>query len=385
MATAATFSLRFALVVGVSATACTGLEPSPADAGDASSGAADDDGSEQMDDDDADDDGGMEGDDGTPETGGADDGDPQTDTGDVGDDGSTDDGDDGSTDGGGNTDPIPSAGCGNAAMSPGEHAGVAVEFSGSSRSFDLVVPPAHDGSTPLPLVLNFHGWTQTPADHAEFSQMNGTAIDRGFVLAYPAGIDNSWNAGICCGGAQSQGLDDVGFARAVVAQIGTATCIDERRVYAVGHSNGGFLAHRLACEAADVFAAIGSVAGVIGIDAAQCTPGRAVPVMHLHGTGDTIVSIDGGGVLGHPSAQSSTVGWVARNGCDATAATALDQGDTTCQRWTGCGDGGEVQMCTIEAMGHCWPGNPTCTLGPPSTTVHASDMLADFFTAHVMP
>ncbi len=308
----------------------------------------------------------------------------ETDTGseDPGDD---DSGDETTGDGPVDTEPTPSSGCGQTQLTPGEHAQVALDFGGQSRSFDLIVPPEHDGQTPIPLVLNFHGWTQTPADHAEFSQMSATAVQRGFMLAYPAGIDNSWNAGLCCGGAQSQGIDDVGFARAVVAEIAATTCIDERRVYATGHSNGAFLSHRLACEAADVFAAIGSVAGVIGIDAAACTPGRAVPVMHMHGTGDTIVAIGGGGVLGHPSAQESTIGWVARNGCDATPTAFIDQGDTLCERWSGCGGGAEVVMCTIEGMGHCWPGNPTCTIGAPSTTVNGSEMFADFFVGHLMP
>lgn len=291
----------------------------------------------------------------------------------------------GDDDGGASGLAIPSAGCGVSTVGPGGHAGLTIVHGGMTRSYDLFVPPAHDGQTPVPLVVNFHGWTQTPADQAEFSQMNGTATERGFVVAYPAGIETSWNAGLCCGGAQSQGIDDVGFARAVVAQLGTTLCVDERRVYATGHSNGAFLSHRLACEAADVFAAIGSIAGVIGIPAAACTPGRAVPVMHMHGTGDGIVAIGGGGVLGHPSALESTVGWVARNGCDPTSAVTVSQGDTSCQEWSGCQQGATVSMCTIEGMGHCWPGNPTCSIGAPSTTIHASEVLAEFFAAHAMP
>ena len=279
---------------------------------------------------------------------------------------------------------IPSAACGAAAILPGEHPGLAVDHAGSPRSYDLFLPAAHDGSTPVPLVLNFHGWTQTAADHADFSQMTMTAATRGFALAYPQGIDTSWNAGICCGGAQSQGIDDVGFVRALVAELGATVCFDERRVYAVGHSNGGFLAHRLACEASDLFAAIGSIAGVLGIPAEQCNPGRTVPVMHMHGTADPIVAYEGGGALGQDSALASTAGWAVRNGCAAPPEVTEPYPDTTCQAWD-CDPGAEVVLCSVEGMGHCWPGNPECTWAPSTTSFHASEMFADFFAEHALP
>jgi poly(3-hydroxybutyrate) depolymerase len=117
---------------------------------------------------------------------------------------------------------------------------VDLEVDGVPRRYELHVPPAYEGRTPLPLVLNFHGLTSSGTGQRAFSQMDVTADARGFVVAYPDGLNESWNAGMCCGGAAENGVDDVGFVRAVIKDIAERGCIDLKRVYATGMSNGGF-------------------------------------------------------------------------------------------------------------------------------------------------
>jgi polyhydroxybutyrate depolymerase len=285
-------------------------------------------------------------------------------------------------------DAAPSPGCGNSDVLPGAFAQIELMSGGRTRTFDLQVPPDHDGESPIPLVLAFHGWTLTSEIQAQMSDLSAVANARGFAVAYPQGIGNSWNAGSCCGDAFDQQVDDVEFALAIVESIGTEMCIDTNRVYSTGFSNGGFMSHRLGCVASDVFAAIGPVAGVIMIPDEQCTPPRAVPVMHLHGTADGSVTWEGNGMVPHISVPGSIAGWVDRNGCDPDPTVTFEQGDTTCETWSGCGDdGAEVVLCTIEGMGHCWPGDPQCTglMETPSVTVQASEVVADFFEAHPMP
>ena len=97
---------------------------------------------------------------------------------------------------------------------------VDISFGGRSRSYELHVPAGYDGSTPTSF----------------FSEMDAVADGRGFIVAYPNGIENSWNAGLCCGAAVSEGIDDVGFARAVIDDLGERGCIDLNRVYATGMS-----------------------------------------------------------------------------------------------------------------------------------------------------
>ena len=79
-------------------------------------------------------------------------------------------------------------------------------------------------------------------------------------------------------------MDDVGFVDALLADLDTRVCVDTHRTYAMGISNGGYFAYRLACERASRFAAVAPVSGPENVS--PCTPGRAVPVMHFHGTAD---------------------------------------------------------------------------------------------------
>jgi polyhydroxybutyrate depolymerase len=275
--------------------------------------------------------------------------------------------------------------CPDGALGPGTHPAIMIEHGGAMRSYDLHVPPGADGATALPLVLNFHGYLGFASQQAGWSGMSQTADLRGFAVAYPQGLDNSWNGGACCGTSASSGTDDVGFARAVVADIATKLCVDPRRVYATGMSNGGFLSHRLACEASDLFAAVGPVAGVLGIPFETCAPGRRVPVIHFHGTADTLVPYDGNG-LDYPSVADTIARWAEIDGCAGAAVEDFAMDDVHCEIHADCEDGTAVRLCTVEGGGHCWPGNPECAVfGTSTTTISANDEMWAFFEQHTLP
>jgi polyhydroxybutyrate depolymerase len=272
--------------------------------------------------------------------------------------------------------------CNAGTLPPGRYSGVSLEHGGESRSYDLYVPGTVDVTQPATLVLNFHGLLGNPAQQAMFSQYDAAAESAGVIVAYPSGISSSWNTGLCCGGAQSSGVDDVGFARTLVQHIGLGSCIDRSKVFAIGMSNGGHMAHRLACEAADVFAGVASVAGVLTM--LQCNPSRPISVQQFHGTSDTIVSYDGVGP-GFPGARDMMLGWAQRNGCAPVPNVTHQQGDSTCETWTACDDAVEVTLCTVEGGGHCWPGNPGCTFGASTTDVSANDVFAQLFGTQSLP
>ncbi len=284
--------------------------------------------------------------------------------------------------------PIPSPGCGLGALSGGDST---VQVPGP-RSYVLHVPAGYDGAQPVPLVLNFHGFTSNAGQQIIFSGMNETSDARGFVLAYPEGIGTSWNGGACCGQAATAGLDDVEFARVVVNDVANRACVDMRRVYATGMSNGGFMSHRLACEASDVFAAIGPVAGVVGIPFEQCNPGRPVPVIHFHGTNDALVPY-GGGQLGFPGLTAGnfpsvpdTFGlWGGKNQCKRGPEVTNQVGAATCETLSDCAGGVRVTLCTIQGMNHCWPGKAFCPLLPSNTDLNANDAMLDFFMQFELP
>src|SRR5262249_14911081 len=151
--------------------------------------------------------------------------------------------------------------------------------------------------------------------------MDALADTEGFIVVYPDSPDTSWAAGSCCsmyldGGGGNPNRDDVGFARALVDEISKDACIDSKRIYTTGMSNGGFMTQLLACEAADLFAAAVPVAGMVGVD---CKPSRAIPVMDFHGTADMTVPYDDSTMLGSegvgiPDMMSL---WAMRDGCTA--------------------------------------------------------------------
>ncbi|MDH3653476.1 MAG: hypothetical protein OEN21_04355 [Myxococcales bacterium] len=266
---------------------------------------------------------------------------------------------------------------------------VDLEFDGVTRSYEIHLPPGYDGTSPLPLVLNFHGFTSSGLGQQASSSMDVTADARGFVVAYPNGLDQSWNAGLCCGRSATLDVDDVGFTRAVIEDISSRACIDPSRVYATGMSNGGFFSHRLACEAADVIAAVAPVAGVLGIEEEACNPARPIPIIHLHGTGDMLVPYDGGGLAGSQSVDDSTEGWLDRNGCSGERDITYQNGDATCETFEQCRADASVTVCTIEGAGHCWPGQPCPTgrgdLGESTTDIDANEAMWGLFSTVQLP
>jgi polyhydroxybutyrate depolymerase len=308
------------------------------------------------------------------------DGDGDGDSGDGDGDGDSGDGDGDAGDGDGDGEGGLFPGCGNASPGPGTHTGLTVDVDGVTREYELFVPVTYNPDLPSALVVNFHGLFGWPSQQADFSQFNMSAQLRGMLVAYPVGIGNSFNAGLCCGDAQSSGADDEGFARALVAELIDEHCIDPKWVYATGMSNGGHMAHMLACNTADVFAATASVAGVLSFNPFECQPSRPISIIDFHGTADLIVPYDS-----VPEVGQMMQDWAARNGCSPTSEVTFAQGDTTCETWPGCDDGVEVSLCTIEGGGHCWPGNASCLFGASTTELHASEVIADMFLEQTLP
>ena len=272
--------------------------------------------------------------------------------------------------------------CAGPTFRPGRRDDVELGFGGALRSYDLYVPDGLDPNTPVPLVVNLHAYLSSDDLQANFSNFDDAADRAGVVVVYPRAEFNSWNAGACCGQAQIAGNDDVGFVRAVVADVQAQGCVDDRRIYATGMSNGGFMTHRLACEAADLFAAVAPVAGVIGVEADDCAPSRPIPVMHFHGTADFVVSYFGGLF---ESVEGTIDGWRARNGCEGEPERVIDVGEAWCDAYSACDDGSQVVLCTVDGGGHCWPGNAAC-LGAFSTTMlNANEVMLDFFSGFSLP
>jgi polyhydroxybutyrate depolymerase len=216
-------------------------------------------------------------------------------------------------------------------------------------------------------------------------------------VVYPDGYDKSWADGRGASPADRRHIDDVGFLAALAVKLQNDYGVAPGHVFATGLSNGGFMSNRLACDRADVFAAIAPVAGTLGVGVA-CKPSQPVSVLEAHGTADPLVPFNGGEVRGrggvsHSISVTSMVSqWRSVDGCqgDPVAQELPDAKDgTRVLRLdsTACTAGTEVVLYQINKGGHTWPGGkqylPTPVIGTTTRAFDGSEVIAQFFLAHM--
>ncbi|MFM7318135.1 MAG: alpha/beta hydrolase family esterase, partial [bacterium] len=228
--------------------------------------------------------------------------------------------------------------------------------------------------------------------------LNKTADKEGFIVVYPNGIGRvarmlTFNAGNCCAYAMTNDIDDVAFTRKLLDDIENAVNVDKKRVYATGMSNGAIMCYRLAAELSSRIAAIAPVSGPVG--QASVNPGRAVPVIHFHGTADDFAPFEGGkgkGLSGTDfySVDYSLKLWVKANGCHAEPvvvkmADKSKDGTSITRKTFGHGrDGAEVVLIEIQGGGHTWPGQAPRmqSLGKSTKNISANEVMWEFFEKH---
>ena len=255
---------------------------------------------------------------------------------------------------------------------------------GLMRTANVHVPTSYDPSKGMPLVLDFHGYSSNASQEALLSGMNAKADSAGFIAIHPEGTNSSWNAGSCCGQAATDNVDDIGFVKDLLDTAADRLCIDAHRIFVTGMSNGGFMSNRIGCELADRVAAIAPVAGVDGMP--TCTPSRPMPIIHFHGTADTLVPYAGSPTEGFISVADDFAGWGMRDGCTDMPSTTFMNGDSSCSSYLQCSGGAQVTLCTVQNGGHTWPGGlPIPALGYTTTDLSATDAMWSFFLAHPLP
>jgi polyhydroxybutyrate depolymerase len=225
-----------------------------------------------------------------------------------------------------------------------------------SRSYVLHIPAAYDGSKPVPLVVDFHANGGSGSLERSTSPYPAAIDAEGVVMAFPTGLSGplgaAWNVGPCC----VADVDDVAFSRVLVAEVKTIACIDAKRIYATGTLTGGGMAYYLACNAADVFAAIAPAAfDLLEENVADCKPSRSISVISFRGTAAKLVPYTGGlssFVPGMPvtflGAQATFQKWADLDQCTGTASLADGNG---CSSYANCQGGVEVILCTKQGGG----------------------------------
>ena len=251
---------------------------------------------------------------------------------------------------GGTTASGGSAQCPNTStLKTGDNKGT-LQFGGRSRNYGGYVPSSVKAGTAVPLVFDFHGHGGSGTQEESSSGWKKKADQVGFIVVYPDGVDTSWNVGSCCGLAMSENVDDVGFTKALIETVSKAACIDAKRVYATGMSNGAGFTQRLACEAADVIAAAAAASADLVTD--PCTPARPISVLAFRGLTDTLVAYAGGttGSTGwyDPGAKKSLDLWKQIDQCMGSEVTT----HTYCESYTSCAAGVETTLCSLPNTGH---------------------------------
>ncbi|MGI5132644.1 alpha/beta hydrolase family esterase [Pseudonocardia sp. CA-107938] len=198
-----------------------------------------------------------------------------------------------------------------------------------------------------PLVVVMHGARGTGATARSRFGWDALADEEGFVVAYPDGLDRTWNAGTCCGTSAARGVDDVGYLHGLVARLAAEEGIDLHRVIAAGFSNGAMMAYAWACARPGDLAGIGPVAGQLLVPCAQPGP---LPVVAVHGLADDRVRVTDP-PPGQPTAQQSIAPF--RAGCAEPPAVDRDA-PATITTWT-CPGGRTVTLDLIDGFGHAWP------------------------------
>jgi len=245
-----------------------------------------------------------------------------------------------------------------------------ITHDGIERDYILYVPEIYDGSTAVPLVLNFHGFGSSASQQMFYGDFRDIADTEGFLLVHPEGttlIGNQfWNVGFP---GLSSTIDDVGFTEALIDELATLYTIDLDRVYATGMSNGGFMSFLLACQLSEKIAAVASVTGSMTQDTFDdCNAQLPTPVLQIHGTEDDVVSYNENNLsLPIPDVISY---WVDHNNCETTPTTTtlpdVDVSDGSTIEYSVYEDG--VNGITTEHMkviggGHTWPGSVLNTAG----------------------
>jgi polyhydroxybutyrate depolymerase len=222
------------------------------------------------------------------------------------------------------------------------------------RSFFLNIPASYTPGTPTPLLLAFHSRTTTGKEIMTSSQILSWAAAMNIIVVAVNGavheVASSWNAGRCCSNATTYEENDVLLTSTIIDYLKSQATIDSSRVWAMGHSNGGMMAYRLACDLSEKITAVAVVTGALVDD--TCIPTNPVSVIHLHGNLDPTVPFHGGGKLDTPSIYHSTAEFAKLNQC-STPANEFVSPTKEKYQWI-CSNGFEALLVNYQEESHGW-------------------------------
>lgn len=216
-----------------------------------------------------------------------------------------------------------------------------VNVDGKNREFIMHVPDTYKGDKAVPLVLDFHGIGGSGDQHINATKLKAVTDLEGVISLYPTGtpkniMGNGWNVGPCCSYD-----DDIKFSREMIKAVQEAACIDPKRVYATGFSMGGGMTNHIACNMADVIAAVAPAAMDLNtVNSVSCNPARPIPIIMFRGKNDNVCRYGGGDSgyndgLNFLGAEKNFEFWSKKNGC-TDAVKVTNEGSITIKEHSQC-------------------------------------------------
>jgi polyhydroxybutyrate depolymerase len=269
------------------------------------------------------------------------------------------------------------------------------------RTYDIFVPTNLDPTKPAPLLFEIHGFLDAAAsttpgpDEETRNHLQPEADKRGVILVLPKGsvdpiLDHYvWSATDACCGWDIPGVDDVGYLMGIIEDVKKTHLVDDKRIFVFGHSGGGFMANRLACDQADKIAAVVSLAGETWLDQSNCAASAPIAYLQVQGDADATVPYAGGPPYGvaaipnAPGAIQTTQDWAKKNRCDIKADTSqppidivadLDGAETVKLVYKNCEGNGATELWTIHLGVHS-----------PNFNMNWAPAVLDFMMAHPRP
>ncbi len=196
----------------------------------------------------------------------------------------------------------------------------------------LYLPSDVEPDASLPLVVSLHGYTGNGSQHENYFNLRSRVDASQFLLCVPDGLQNAqgdrfWNATDFCCDFSGQNPDDSGYLRSLIETVIADHPVDLGSIHVVGHSNGGFMSYRMACDHADLVSSVASLAGATFSEPSDCMPGEPVHVLQIHGTDDTTIRYDGGCIpfyACYPGALETIMLWAEYNQCDGNMEAGMD-------------------------------------------------------------
>jgi polyhydroxybutyrate depolymerase len=263
---------------------------------------------------------------------------------------------------------------------------------GRTRTYRLYVPRSLTKRA-APLLVALHGRGGSAMGFENRTGFDGFAEANKFLVVYPNGTFSSeapigrvWNAGGCCGSARQavDNVNDVRFISLLIDKIESDYNVDQKRVFAAGHSNGAMMGFRLACQLSKKIVAVGLQSGTLFVN--RCPYKKPVAVLEIHGTADEFVPIDGGegpsdpAPVDFPPPRDGLEKLAASNHCLIGPLTSTDPDDPTLsyEVWRHCKKGALVRWIKVDGAGHAW-------MPSSSASFHSSAAVWSFLSVHPRP